>query len=280
MIFIGKTRTDKVSGQLLFYAPPCGTCISNCIALLAALSLLACCFFFVDPQPAFAEGERGTVSTTDQVGSSSPRAQGFVSFGTRNAGGSHTRRVAIEVPATSSEDGAGKLTLTKCENTFTQAFPHSGHIWSDWEVDTASACVSTGVEHRICQNCGEVEMLEIPSLSGNGLHTWVEVDRKNPTVNQEGWILWKCSGCGTTYTETLQKLAQKETPAEESPKDNSAEQWMPSTLDYALAAIDAAVIADTAAFVVPLLAPLAWIRRKRDEAKANARTESGQEEGV
>lgn len=269
-----------MSGRLIFYAPTCGTRISDCIALLAALSLLACCFLFVDPQLAFAEGKRGTVSTTDQVGSSSPRAQGFVSFGTRNAGGSHTHRVVIEAPATSSEDGAGKLTLTECGNTFTQAIPHAGHIWSDWEVDTAYACVSTGVEHRICQNCGEVEMPETPSLSGNGLHTWVEVDRKNPTVNREGWIIWKCGARGVTYTKTLQMLLQQETPAEESPEDNSAEQWTPSTLDYALAAIDAAVIAATAAFVVPLLAPLAWIRRKKDEAKANARAESGQEGGV
>jgi transposase-like protein len=278
--------------------------------LLSALSLLVCGFLLVEPRPAFAEGERGTVSTLDEVDSSSPDAQGLVSLGTCSAGGSHTCRVTIEVPATSTEDGVRRFTCTKCGYTFTQTIPHTGHTWSDWEVDAAPTCVSAGAEHRTCQSCGEVETREIPALSESGSHTWVEVDRQDPTVEQEGWILWKCSVCGATYTETLQRLVQKEAPAaevveaapvsdegessepeeeviasvdppaDESPEDDSAKQWRPNALDYALAAVDGAAVAVTAAFVVPLLAPLAWIRRRKDEARANARAESGEGEGA
>lgn len=310
MIFIGKTRTHKVSRRLSFFAPPCGTRISGCIVLLAALSLLVCGFLIVDPQLAFAEGEQGTVSATEEVDSSSPEAQGLVSSGTCSAGGSHTYRVTIEVPATATEDGVRRFTCTKCGDTFTQTIPHTGHTWSDWEVDAAPTCVSTGVEHRTCQNCGEVETREIPTLSGSGTHTWVEIDRQDPTTEQGGWILWKCSVCGATYTETLQKLVQEETPAEEaveavpandesdssapatevvssvdqpaeeSPEDDGAKQWKPNALDYTLAAVDGAAVAATAAFVVPLLVPLAWIRRKKDEARANAQAESSEEEGA
>ena len=308
MIFIGKTRTHKVSRRLSIPFPLWHMSAFGLSVLLAALSLLVCAFLFVDPQLVFAEGEQGTVSTTDQVDANSPEAQGLVSSGTCSAGGSHTYRVTIEVPATATEDGVRRFTCTKCGDTFTQTIPHTGHTWSDWVVDTAPTCVSAGVEHRTCQSCGEVETQEIPMLSENGLHAWVEIDRQDPTTEQDGWILWKCSICGATYTETLQKLVQEEAPAEEvveavpvsdesessepeaiasvdqpaeeAPEDDGADQWTPNTLDYTLAAVDGAAVAATAAFVFPLLAPLAWIRRKKDEARANAQAALGEEEGA
>ena len=43
-------------------------------------------------------------------------------------------------------------------------------------------------------------------------HAWVELSRTEPTVEEEGYILYRCSNCGATRTETIPKLDPTEEP--------------------------------------------------------------------
>ncbi len=74
------------------------------------------------------------------------------------------------------------------------------HTFGEWEVTKPATCVTTGVETRTCEVCGETETQEIPRTD----HTWDEgVITKEPTETSNGARLYTCTVCKANKSEII-----------------------------------------------------------------------------
>ncbi|MCM1054503.1 MAG: leucine-rich repeat domain-containing protein [Bacteroides sp.] len=76
------------------------------------------------------------------------------------------------------------------------------HVWEDgWSSD------ENGHWHD-CER-GDYSPVRDGDLDGSGYgdHDWTEVDRKDPTRTEEGWVLYRCDVCGREKREVLEKLS-------------------------------------------------------------------------
>ena len=67
-----------------------------------------------------------------------------------------------------------------------------GHSWGEWIVDTAATEETDGLKHRVCDTCGEVEEVVIPSLQHEHKYDAVVTD---PTCTESGYTTHTCR-CG------------------------------------------------------------------------------------
>ncbi len=74
------------------------------------------------------------------------------------------------------------------------------HTFGEWEVTKPATCVTTGIETRRCEVCGETETQEIPRTD----HTWDEgVITKEPTETSNGARLYTCTICKANKSEII-----------------------------------------------------------------------------
>ncbi len=129
----------------------------------------------------------------------------------------------LEVIAHGYEAGDDKFDAENSKYTadnFNAAYKATNHAGSEelWVVTTAVTCFSKGVETKKCSICnatikdaeGKDITREITTLLP---HTWVvdEANSKAPTVEEEGYIAYKCSveGCtATKHSDPISKLQQ------------------------------------------------------------------------
>ncbi len=129
----------------------------------------------------------------------------------------------LEVIAHGYEAGDAKFDAENSKYTadnFNSAYKATNHAGSEelWVVTTAVTCFSDGVETKKCSICNAT----IKDADGNDVtreittrlpHTWVvdEANSKEPTVDEEGYIAYKCSveGCtATKKSDPISKLQQ------------------------------------------------------------------------
>jgi hypothetical protein len=73
----------------------------------------------------------------------------------------------IETAPTCIEPGYTTFTCARCGDTHTDAQTEAkGHSFSEWSVSKEVTRKEAGQEQRICANCAEVEIREIPALGG------------------------------------------------------------------------------------------------------------------
>ncbi len=74
------------------------------------------------------------------------------------------------------------------------------HTFGEWEVTKPATCVTTGIETRTCEECGETETQEISRTD----HTWDEgVITKEATETSNGARLYTCTVCKANKSEII-----------------------------------------------------------------------------
>ena len=92
-------------------------------------------------------------------------------------------------------DGEQSRECSVCGNKETKAIAATGvHSYGSWKVAKAATCTTTGTKVRSCSECGVKETVIIQPTG----HKYVESIVK-PTYTEKGYILHKCSECGTSY---------------------------------------------------------------------------------
>lgn len=70
------------------------------------------------------------------------------------------------------------------------------------EIITELTCEADGVVYIEDEYSGYTSTITTPALG----HSWVLIERIEPTHESEGYILYRCINCGDEYTETLPML--------------------------------------------------------------------------
>ena len=92
-------------------------------------------------------------------------------------------------------DGEQSRECSVCGNKETKTIAATGvHSYGSWKVAKAATCTTTGTKVRSCSECGVKETVIIQPTG----HKYVESIVK-PTYTEKGYILHKCSECGTSY---------------------------------------------------------------------------------
>ena len=92
-------------------------------------------------------------------------------------------------------DGEQSRECSVCGNKETKTIAATGvHSYGSWKVAKAATCTTTGTKVRSCSECGAKETVIIQPTG----HKYVESTVK-PTYTEKGYILHKCSECGTSY---------------------------------------------------------------------------------
>lgn len=104
----------------------------------------------------------------------------------------HTYTVLVNpiTAATCTTDGLGLYRCNRCEETAEAAIPATGHTW------VAATCVAP----KTCTVCAATEG------DATGVHNYEEDERVDATTSAAGYIIYGCTTCEATYTETLPKL--------------------------------------------------------------------------
>ena len=92
-------------------------------------------------------------------------------------------------------DGEQSRECSVCGNKETKTIAATGvHSYGRWKVAKAATCTTTGTKVRSCLECGAKETVILQPTG----HKYVESIVK-PTYTEKGYILHKCSECGTSY---------------------------------------------------------------------------------
>ena len=74
------------------------------------------------------------------------------------------------------------------------------HDWSDWATDIVPTCQESGLAHRLCALCGELEQRVLPPLE----HDWaVGTTIRESEKYRNGLAVYHCSRCGEQKIDVL-----------------------------------------------------------------------------
>ena len=99
-----------------------------------------------------------------------------------------------ETPATCLYDGSAKYVCSICGEVIEKDTPALGH---DWDGGSQNGDTIT----YTCRRCGETKSEQVTHTHNFS----TEVDRKEPTCTESGYVVWQCS-CGQQTTETIGAL--------------------------------------------------------------------------
>ncbi len=74
----------------------------------------------------------------------------------------------------------------------------ASHSFSEWEITTEPACVTTGIKERVCSVCGEKEVEEVPAKGHNTISEKVDA-----TCGTDGSITLYCPVCGYVHNTSV-----------------------------------------------------------------------------
>ncbi|MCD7745035.1 MAG: leucine-rich repeat protein [Lachnospiraceae bacterium] len=112
----------------------------------------------------------------------------------------------ITTAATCTRTGVMTYTCTVCVATYTEAIETTGHT-AVTDAAVAATCTATGLTAGShCSVCGEVlTAQEVIAATGHSYDSGTVT--KEATTTEEGVRTYTCETCGTTYTESIEKLA-------------------------------------------------------------------------
>ena len=95
--------------------------------------------------------------------------------------------------------------------TYYKAEPHTRVPYAEPDQHQDPTCTEAGWNKYKCKNyadCGQYETEELPALG----HSWVRHSTTAPTATKTGKIVYKCTRCGESYTETLPVVTSYKAP--------------------------------------------------------------------
>ncbi|NLD10352.1 MAG: hypothetical protein GX671_01155, partial [Clostridiales bacterium] len=79
------------------------------------------------------------------------------------AGGDHEYTITVVRHAASDAEGLRRYTCNKCDYSYTESIPATGHRWGSWNVAKAATKSAEGLRCRVCMN--DPDHVEYASIS-------------------------------------------------------------------------------------------------------------------
>lgn len=107
-----------------------------------------------------------------------------------------TRKITKK--ATCTEDGVITYTCTKCNESYTEKIPATGHKYND--VVTEASCDKGGYTLHTCANCGDSYKDDFTAPTG---HKYTKTTVKQASCKTDGVDVYTCDTCGDSYSEVI-----------------------------------------------------------------------------
>lgn len=107
-----------------------------------------------------------------------------------------TRKITKK--ATCTEDGVITYTCTKCNESYTEKIPATGHKYND--VVTEASCDKGGYTLHTCANCGDTYKDDFTAPTG---HKYTKTTVKQASCEIDGVSVYTCDTCGDSYSEVI-----------------------------------------------------------------------------
>ena len=104
----------------------------------------------------------------------------------------------ITTKASCTEDGVLTCICTRCDESYTEKIPATGHKYND--VVTEASCDKGGYTLHTCANCGDSYKNNFIAPTG---HKYTKTTVKQASCETDGVNVYTCDTCGDSYSEVL-----------------------------------------------------------------------------
>lgn len=104
----------------------------------------------------------------------------------------------ITTKASCTEDGVLTYICTRCDESYTEKIPATGHKYND--VVTEASCDKGGYTLHTCANCGDSYKDNFTAPTG---HKYTKTTVKHPSCDTDGVSVYTCDTCGDSYSEVI-----------------------------------------------------------------------------
>ncbi len=104
----------------------------------------------------------------------------------------------ITTKASCTEDGVLTYICTRCDESYTEKIPATGHKYND--VVTEASCDKGGYTLHTCANCGDSYKDNFIAPTG---HKYTKTTVKQASCETDGVNVYTCDTCGDSYSEVI-----------------------------------------------------------------------------
>ena len=104
----------------------------------------------------------------------------------------------ITTKASCTEDGILTYICTRCDESYTEKIPATGHKYND--VVTEASCDKGGYTLHTCANCGDSYKDNFIAPTG---HKYTKTTVKQASCETDGVNVYTCDTCGDSYSEVI-----------------------------------------------------------------------------
>ena len=110
----------------------------------------------------------------------------------------HDYASKITTKASCTEDGVLTYICTRCDESYTEKIPATGHKYND--VVTEASCDKGGYTLHTCANCGDSYKDNFTAPTG---HKYTRTTVKQASCKTDGVNVYTCDTCGDNYSEVI-----------------------------------------------------------------------------
>ncbi len=110
----------------------------------------------------------------------------------------HDYASKITTKASCTEDGVLTYICTRCDESYTEKIPATGHKYND--VVTEASCDKGGYTLHTCENCGDTYKDNFTAPTG---HKYTKTTVKQASCKTDGVDVYTCDTCGDSYSEVI-----------------------------------------------------------------------------
>ena len=110
----------------------------------------------------------------------------------------HNYDPKITTKASCTEDGVLTYICTRCDESYTEKIPATGHKYND--VVTEASCDKGGYTLHTCANCGDSYKDNFIAPTG---HKYTKTTVKQASCETDGVNVYTCDTCGDSYSEVI-----------------------------------------------------------------------------
>lgn len=110
----------------------------------------------------------------------------------------HDYASKITTKASCTEDGVLTYICTRCDESYTEKIPATGHKYND--VVTEASCDKGGYTLHTCANCGDTYKDKFTAPTG---HKYTKATVKQASCKTDGVDVYTCDTCGDSYSEVI-----------------------------------------------------------------------------